>query len=86
MMCYIAVTLMTFDRQSNGRRVLKSLVVLAVITIVQANKNSDWFLDWLIDWLTLSFRFNGHFSGWTWVTGFIEAKDDGSGEWWQLEL
>jgi len=46
MMCYIAVTLMTFDRQSNGRRVLKSLVVLAVITIVQANKI---LTDFLID-------------------------------------
>jgi len=30
---------------------------------------------------SLSLRFNGHFPGEPGLAGFIEAKDDGSGEW-----
>jgi len=39
-------------------------------------------------------HFNGHFSKWTWVSRYVivsildfaGSKDDGGGEWWQLEL
>jgi len=32
-----------------------------------------------------SLPFNGHFPGEPGLTVFIEAKDDGGGEWWQLD-
>jgi len=43
---------------------------------------------------TLSLHSNGHFARSTWVSryqnvsilDFVRAKDDGGGEWWQLEL
>jgi len=54
-----------------------------------------WWWWWWWWWnYCLSVRFNGHFSTWTWVNRYqnvsildiVGAKDDGGGEWWQLEL